>query len=73
MEEKHQEIPPEVKAVIAVALACYLRDEKLSFKVALVKPVHLSQINLWGLEGRRLNMMSRDWSRFVKSPRFRRP
>ncbi|MCR4427788.1 MAG: hypothetical protein NUV68_00360 [Caldiserica bacterium] len=56
MEEKKDTIPPEIKVVIAAALARYLRDEKFSFKVVSIKPVQLSQINLWGLEGRRLNM-----------------
>lgn len=57
MEEKKDTIPPEIKVVIAAALARYLHDEKFSFKVVSIKPVQLSQINLWGLEGRRLNMI----------------
>lgn len=73
MEERKGGIPSEIKAVIAAALARYLHDEKFSFKVVSVKPVQLSQINLWGLEGRRLNMMGRNWPHFVKSSGLRRP
>ncbi len=57
MEEKKETIPPEIKVVIAAALARYLHDEKFSFKIVSIKPVQLSQINLWGLEGRRMNMI----------------
>jgi len=57
MEMGKEEVPPIIKAIIAAALARYLRDEKFSFKVVTIKPVQLSQINFWGLEGRRLNMI----------------
>lgn len=58
MKEKQEEsIPEEIRIVIAAALAKYLKDDKLAFKVVAIKPVHTSQMNLWGLAGRQENMV----------------
>ena len=48
--------PQEIQVVIAAALARYLKDDKLAFKVVSIKLVQTSQINLWGLTGRQENM-----------------
>lgn len=57
--KENKVISPEIKAVIAAALARYLMDEKLSFRIISIKPVQISQINFWGLEGRLNNMKKR--------------
>jgi ribosome-binding factor A len=59
MEENYvvESVPEDIQAVIAAALSRYLQDEKLSFKVIAIKPVQSSQINFWGIVGRRDNMM----------------
>jgi ribosome-binding factor A len=53
-----ESVPEDIQAVIAAALSRYLQDEKLSFKVIAIKPVQSSQINFWGIVGRRDNMMN---------------
>lgn len=60
MEENYidESVPEDIQAVIAAALSRYLQDEKLSFKVITIKPVQSSQINFWGIVGRRDNMMN---------------
>ena len=58
MKERQEEpIPEDIRIVIAAALAKYLKDDKLAFKVVAIKPVHTSQMNLWGLAGRQENMV----------------
>lgn len=54
--KKKNELSPEIGAVIASALARYLKDDKLSFQVVSIKPVQTGQINLWALAGRQENM-----------------
>lgn len=54
--ESNERIPQEIQVVIAAALARYLKDDKLAFKVVSIKLVQTSQINLWGLTGRQENM-----------------
>ncbi|MEI6310485.1 MAG: hypothetical protein WCP58_12680 [bacterium] len=56
--ENNERIPQEIQVVIAAALARYLKDDKLAFKVVSIKLVQTSQINLWGLAGRQENMGS---------------
>jgi len=56
--ESNERIPQEIQVVIAAALARYLKDDKLAFKVVSIKLVQTSQINLWGLAGRQENMGS---------------
>jgi ribosome-binding factor A len=60
MEENYvvESVPEDIQAVITAALSRYLQDEKLSFKVIAIKPVQSSQINFWGIVGRRDNMMN---------------
>ncbi len=55
--ESNERISPEIQVIIAAALARYLRDDKLAFKVVSIKLIQTSQINLWGLEGRLENMV----------------
>jgi hypothetical protein len=54
--ENNERIPQEIQVIIAAALARYLKDDKLAFKVVSTKLVQISQINLWGLTGRQENM-----------------
>ena len=53
---KAENIPAEVIVAISAALGRYLKDDKLAFHVASIKPVHHSEINLWALAGRQENM-----------------
>ncbi len=57
MKESQEElISEEIRVVIAAALAKFLKDDKLAFKVVAMKPLHTSQMNIWGLAGRQENM-----------------
>ncbi|MBI5804782.1 hypothetical protein HZA73_01905 [candidate division TA06 bacterium] len=56
MSQKKENIPAEIQVAIAAALGRYLKDDKLAFHVASIKPVHHSEINLWALAGRQENM-----------------
>lgn len=49
-------LPPKLIAVITAALSMHLQNEKLNFKILDIKPVHSSDINIWGLFGRMSNM-----------------
>jgi hypothetical protein len=53
---KKDNIPAEVLVAISAALGRYLKDDKLAFRVASVRPVQHSEINLWALAGRQDNM-----------------
>ena len=56
MAKKKEKIPPDIQVAIAAALGRYLKDDKLSFHVVSIKPVHHSEINLWALVARQENM-----------------
>lgn len=43
-------------AVISAALGMFLQNEKFDFKILNIKPVHSSDLNLWGVIGRVRNM-----------------
>jgi hypothetical protein len=45
-------ISAEVQIAIAAALGRYLKDDKMAFHVASVKPIQHGKINLWALSGR---------------------
>ncbi|HOD42438.1 MAG: hypothetical protein BWY32_02954 [bacterium ADurb.Bin243] len=59
-------VPKKTMAVITAALSMYLQNEKLNFKILDIKPVHSSDLNIWGLFSRMTGMqrLSRNkWGR----------
>ncbi len=51
-------IPSKMLAVVTAVLNMHLQNEKLNFKILDIKPVHSSDVNIWGLFGR-MNSMQR--------------
>jgi hypothetical protein len=51
-------VSKKMLAVVTAALSMYLQNEKLNFKILDIKPVHSSDLNIWGLFGR-MNSMQR--------------
>ena len=49
-------VSDQTKAVILAALSEYFKNERIEFKVLSVKPIHSSDINLWGIMGRNRGM-----------------
>ncbi|MEZ7893426.1 MAG: hypothetical protein QMC67_16955 [Candidatus Wallbacteria bacterium] len=43
-------------AVVSAALMMHLQKEKSDYRILSIKPVHSSDVNLWGLYGRMTNM-----------------
>ncbi|KQC12542.1 MAG: hypothetical protein APR63_02585 [Desulfuromonas sp. SDB] len=51
-----KKINDQMKIIIMAALSEYFKAERISFKVLDIKPVHTSDVNLWGINGRNRNM-----------------
>lgn len=62
-----KKIKDQTKIVIMSALSEYFKAERISFKVLDIKPVHTSDVNLWGINGRNRNM-----SKLINRSRFKK-
>ncbi|MBN2363002.1 hypothetical protein JXL83_02595 [candidate division WOR-3 bacterium] len=49
-----KEIPEEKFVLIFAALSEYFKNERIACKILSIKPVHTSDINLWGITRRQM-------------------
>ncbi|MBN1619797.1 hypothetical protein JW890_03660 [candidate division WOR-3 bacterium] len=63
-----KEITEEKTVLIFAALAEYFKNERVACKVLSIKPIHTSEINLWGITRRQIFMaqkssLKRGWKK----------